>query len=263
MANVGKNIKNMRTKNKMTQDELAEKLFVSRQTVSNYETGKSNPDIDMLVKIAETLNTDVNILIFGIPTPPDKKREYVKLAAAILWVFILLAALMVFTPYAKEYLYNTFRHDLYFVNITFLRPLLLISAGWCFMLAVGIFFGARPLKGTVFAIIHFIALTLVIIYGVIVIPFCISHICYAVDVLRSFQSSGSYSAAQLKSFLPEQWENFILNNCYARIIRFNATHLIPIPVHTGCFLSGVILWGTKPRKASEQKAAPQNPDTLQ
>ena len=76
MANVGKNIRNMRNKNKMTQDELAEKLFVSRQTVSNYETGKSNPDIDMLVKIAEVLNTDVNILIFGIPTPPGRKREY-------------------------------------------------------------------------------------------------------------------------------------------------------------------------------------------
>ena len=41
MANVGKNIRILRTKNGMTQDELAEKLFVSRQTVSNYENGVS------------------------------------------------------------------------------------------------------------------------------------------------------------------------------------------------------------------------------
>lgn len=41
MANVGKNIRILRTKKGMTQDELAEKLFVSRQTVSNYENGVS------------------------------------------------------------------------------------------------------------------------------------------------------------------------------------------------------------------------------
>lgn len=41
MANVGKNIRNLRTQKKLTQDELAEKLFVSRQTVSNYENGVS------------------------------------------------------------------------------------------------------------------------------------------------------------------------------------------------------------------------------
>lgn len=41
MANVGKNIRRLRTQKHMTQDELAEKLFVSRQTVSNYETGDS------------------------------------------------------------------------------------------------------------------------------------------------------------------------------------------------------------------------------
>ena len=55
MADVGKNIRKFRTKRHMTQDDLAERLFVSRQTVSNYETGKSNPDLDTLLKIAEVL----------------------------------------------------------------------------------------------------------------------------------------------------------------------------------------------------------------
>ncbi|MGI6001911.1 MAG: helix-turn-helix transcriptional regulator [Candidatus Merdisoma sp.] len=41
MANVGKNIRRLRNEKRMTQDELAEKLFVSRQTISNYETGVS------------------------------------------------------------------------------------------------------------------------------------------------------------------------------------------------------------------------------
>ena len=41
MANVGKQIKKLRMARSMTQDDLAERLFVSRQTVSNYETGVS------------------------------------------------------------------------------------------------------------------------------------------------------------------------------------------------------------------------------
>ena len=41
MANVGKNIRRLRNEKRMTHDELAEKLFVSRQTISNYETGVS------------------------------------------------------------------------------------------------------------------------------------------------------------------------------------------------------------------------------
>lgn len=41
MADVGKNIRHLRIQKHMTQDELAERLFVSRQTVSHYETGDS------------------------------------------------------------------------------------------------------------------------------------------------------------------------------------------------------------------------------
>ena len=65
MAKVGKNISKQRIQQGMTQDTLAEKLHVSRQTVSNYETGKSYPDIDMLVNIAEVLNVEIQILIYG------------------------------------------------------------------------------------------------------------------------------------------------------------------------------------------------------
>ena len=66
MAKVGKNIRLQRTKQGISQETLAEQLYVSRQTVSNYETGKSYPDIDMLVKIAEVfrINSVGRILHF-------------------------------------------------------------------------------------------------------------------------------------------------------------------------------------------------------
>ena len=41
MSNVSKNIYNLRILNNMTQEDLAEKMFVTRQTVSNWENGVS------------------------------------------------------------------------------------------------------------------------------------------------------------------------------------------------------------------------------
>ena len=48
----------------MTQQEVAEKLCVTRQAVSNWETGKTQPDFDMLRSIAEIYCVSLNDL-FG------------------------------------------------------------------------------------------------------------------------------------------------------------------------------------------------------
>ncbi len=47
---IGKNIKRLRERNHMTQEELAEKLFVTRQAISKWENGKTEPDIETLQK---------------------------------------------------------------------------------------------------------------------------------------------------------------------------------------------------------------------
>lgn len=41
MAKIGRNIREQRMKKGLSQEELAEKLYVTRQTISNYETGVS------------------------------------------------------------------------------------------------------------------------------------------------------------------------------------------------------------------------------
>lgn len=67
---VGKNIKRYRTEKGMTQDELAEVLCVTRQAVSNWENEKTQPDIDTLNRIAETLGVTVEELIYGVAREP-------------------------------------------------------------------------------------------------------------------------------------------------------------------------------------------------
>lgn len=49
--NIGEKIYNLRKKKNMSQEELASVLNVSRQTISKWETGESNPDIDKIVPL--------------------------------------------------------------------------------------------------------------------------------------------------------------------------------------------------------------------
>ena len=65
------NLKTMRKAKGYTQEELAIKLNVVRQTVSKWEKGLSVPDADVLSKIADILDTKVSILLGG--TIPDEE----------------------------------------------------------------------------------------------------------------------------------------------------------------------------------------------
>lgn len=56
-------IKRLRSSSGMTQTELAKKLGVSRSTIGMYETGARSPDTEMLEKIADLFNVDVDYLL--------------------------------------------------------------------------------------------------------------------------------------------------------------------------------------------------------
>ena len=62
---IEKNIKKFREQKNISQVELAEKLNVTRQAVSNWERGKTQPDIDTLHKIADILEISIEELIYG------------------------------------------------------------------------------------------------------------------------------------------------------------------------------------------------------
>lgn len=74
------NLKKIRKDKGYTQEILAEKLNVVRQTVSKWEKGLSLPDVDMLSKIANVLETDVNILLDGQITTTDQSKIVKQLA---------------------------------------------------------------------------------------------------------------------------------------------------------------------------------------
>ena len=65
MNKVSTTIKRLRQDKGLNQEQLAEQLYVTRQAVSNWETGKTQPDIETLTKIAEFFNVSVEYLIYG------------------------------------------------------------------------------------------------------------------------------------------------------------------------------------------------------
>lgn len=109
---LNENIRAIRKSKGLSQDELAIKLNVVRQTVSKWENGLSVPDSDMLISISEVLETPVSVLL-GEAVPEAKaddlkaiceKLEVINLQLAqrkktrqkiFFWMLITLCAVIV------------------------------------------------------------------------------------------------------------------------------------------------------------------------
>lgn len=76
---ISRNLKSLRKKNQYTQEEIAEKINVSRQSVAKWENGESNPYIESCIKLANLYNVKLDDLVnhseeeTGIGVPPKGK----------------------------------------------------------------------------------------------------------------------------------------------------------------------------------------------
>lgn len=144
MNDIAKNIRKLRQKRNMTQEELAEKLFVTRQAVSNWETGKNQPDIELLKSLADVFEVEVTELLYGAKPDPNKGR---RLLTAKILGGMAAAAWILFA-----FLYDTarFRQSRYFdtrlsyVLIYFLRPLAFFLLGAAVAALVSVWKDLRP-----------------------------------------------------------------------------------------------------------------------
>ena len=166
MRDIGKNIKQLRIEQDMTQDQLAERLFVTRQTVSNYETGKSRPDVDMLVQIAQTLDADVNTLIYGPPVTSSRKAQkrlvIISLSlSASLGAFLLLLILATWSaPWRSTMLKAGMLPGCY------------VIWGFTVMGLLGYVLQVKPFQGRAVLIVRWVLLSILSVYALWAIPYC-------------------------------------------------------------------------------------------
>lgn len=70
-----KNLKKLRKQYKLSQEELAKELNISRQAISRWEIGKTEPDIKMIQKIAKFYNVSIEELLSDEDTSSKKEEE--------------------------------------------------------------------------------------------------------------------------------------------------------------------------------------------
>ncbi|NCC80494.1 MAG: XRE family transcriptional regulator, partial [Clostridia bacterium] len=99
---LGKQIRKYRNEMSLSQDGLAERIFVSRQTISNWENDKSYPDVNSLLLLSEVFETSIDNLIKGDIDVMKKKiqKEDQKSFEKLSNVFGILLALVILSPVA-------------------------------------------------------------------------------------------------------------------------------------------------------------------
>ena len=106
--NIGDKIKNAREENKLTQTQASESLMVSRQTISNWENGKSLPDILSVIRMSELYQISLDELLKGDKAMMDKiekdfeisktEKKIIKYA----WISILVGVIILILDNAFE-----------------------------------------------------------------------------------------------------------------------------------------------------------------
>lgn len=99
--NVGLRIKKHREKQNISQDELALKVFVSRQTISNWETNKSYPDIKSLTMLSNIFHVTLDDFIKGDIEEMKRivSKEKIEKFNIMSYIFLAEMLILMFSAY--------------------------------------------------------------------------------------------------------------------------------------------------------------------
>jgi len=163
MKSVNNNIKLLRKKSGMSQNELAEKIHVTRQTISNYETGKTNPDIEMLMLIAQVFEVDMNYIVAEPINAVASKKKWITL---LCWILIWIGIGIIYTKAmgrTKEYANTRFYIAPYMMVKYFLGPIIMVMLGWFLLKALGFVFVIKTKENR---ILKYVSLLIFLIFGI-------------------------------------------------------------------------------------------------
>lgn len=145
MNSIGKNIRNLRKQKKMSQEQLAGLLHVTRQAVSNWETGKSQPDIETLEAIAGAFDTDILMVLYGrrqeeadAEARQAQKKQCIK--NALLWGVLALTGILIYV-FTKDWTERMAQHYYdsrpRFLSVLILGPVCFFAGTITFMNIIG------------------------------------------------------------------------------------------------------------------------------
>lgn len=141
--NFSEKIKKLRKENNLTQEELADKLFISRTAISKWESGKGYPSIDLLKQISKEFNVSVDNLLSSEQVLEiveiDKKNKIKKISSILFAVLDLMILFLIFLPlYGMEINNYVYSVSLLSNNnlIEYIKILYLVSYFVIFLLGI-------------------------------------------------------------------------------------------------------------------------------
>ena len=236
MREIGKNIRAARLRRGMTQDELAERLHVSRQTVSNYETGRSRPDVEMLLRAAEQLEVDVQVLLYGEPLRPERRRELRLLLAEGAALAALGSGIFLLRRWVGRLFKRAFTGAPLYLVQSVAVPAFYLLLGWVLLRACGVFLGVKPLERRRARPLRWAVLAGLAAWAVLASPIVVSNLCVSVHILLRGPGVPWDSGFSL----PRWWERAGIWQLYVAA-RFPAV-FVPF---------GAALWGARPERREE------------
>lgn len=108
---ISESLKEKRKEYQLTQEQVAEKIFVSRKTISNWETGKTIPDIDSVIRLANLFNLSLdNLLLEGSDIVEKIKNQqnfsvlykWYALFAVIFFIFLLIQIRLIYIGFEDK-----------------------------------------------------------------------------------------------------------------------------------------------------------------
>lgn len=142
MRDIGANIRRARTRRRLTQDDLAQAVHTTRQTISNYETGRSRPDVETLQRLADALGVELTELLDVEPSA-DARRAALRRLSIIGAVTLVLAGLWAYLHAVCLRQYQ--RGDMVpLAAMLVAEPLLLCALAWTLLQALRMVTRLRP-----------------------------------------------------------------------------------------------------------------------
>lgn len=100
---ISNNLRQLRLNSGLTQEQVAEKIGVTRQALSSYESGRTRPDIDMLLRLSEVYGTDIDGVVYG----QDRALKSLRIIKRV--AFFLYAAIAGLTVISSALLWSANR----------------------------------------------------------------------------------------------------------------------------------------------------------
>lgn len=139
MANIAKNMKGLRTAKGITQEELAERLHVTRQAISSWENGKNQPDIQTLEELAKVFDVTVEEVIYGADSIRNKKKLLVRMITLIIICVVSFLIVISVANIINDWVRTHYIPWPNFILAYILYPLCYILAGSTFLSVIAYF----------------------------------------------------------------------------------------------------------------------------